>query len=217
MRRRATIAVLAGVWLLSARAPAEANWGWLEKLSGPGPFAAQLPGLNFPLVCIREDYSRDLFFCDEGARGRPRGHVSLEFQRWESRENGLFPADPRGALGEVRILDFRPNLMIRLHDAVDVGVGAGFHRFSGPAFDAFFKMSVEPMRVSLAPFVLFGDADWLRIAKIEVGVTRFLGEFTNEDFCSPPACSIALTRPFSAEGELLWRSTFVLDFSALVW
>jgi hypothetical protein len=215
MTARSAIGGLTLVGVLALAAPAEANWGWLEKLSGPGPFTAQIPGINVPVVCLHDDYSRDLLFCNPD-KGKPRGYIGFEFQTWKSRENQLFFADPRASFAQVRIVDFRTNLMIRVHEAFDVGLGAGFHRFSGPAFTSFWRMSVEPARASIAPLMLFGSNEWLRVVKIEVGATRFRGEFTNADFCDAPACVLEQTVPFSAEGESLWRSALVFDLSVIL-
>jgi hypothetical protein len=217
MTTRAPIASVTLLGVLMLGAPAEANWGWLEKISGPGPFKAQIPGLVAPIVCIDgADYRPNLLYCRRSNED-PRGYVGFEFQTWKSIENVLFVPDPRASSVQVRIVDFRTNLMIRLHDAFDVGLGAGFHRFSGPSFDAFWRMSVEPARASIAPLMLFGDDEWRRFLKIDVGATRFRGEFTDDDFCTPPACTPGVqTMPFSAEGEYLWRSSVVLDFSAFL-
>lgn len=247
MMRRCRLACVVTMVGVAAATPAEAAWGWLEKLSGPGPFGAQTPAVNFEFVCVygSESGSPTVNLCRplrpvSGAeredrdvqwqtyRSRLRGFVGLEVQRWESRENLLFerdprdpaiadPVDPRGDFAQVRIFELRPNVMMRVHEAVDVGLGLGLHWFSGDAFDSFFRLSVEPLKLSFAPAALFSQRPAARIVKVNAGVRRFRGEFTNEDFCDPPQCNVAATRPFSAEGEYLWHSSVLIDLSALLW
>jgi len=273
MTRRLPIACLTLVCTLAVQRTGEAaDWGWLEKLSGPGPFGAPVPGFNFPLACIREDGRRDLFFCnkfdvppdkpipdpdksnpdkpkpspDKTRRGRDdprrnpdvppppqptpeappppkvRAFLGVEIQRWSSHENILFPDNRRDARTTVRIFDLRPNLMIPVHDAVDVGISVGFHWFSGDSFDTFFKTSLEPVRTSIAPLVIFRKKDSysnrgaLRALRFEAAIVRFRGEFTDEDFCTPGKCEFQRT-DFLAEGEYQWRSALVIDLSSVLW
>src|SRR3954454_21948135 len=56
MRTFKTSLMLVAFFLLLAPAPAQAWWGWLDEMSGPGPW--MFTDLQFRIICI-EDKSSD--------------------------------------------------------------------------------------------------------------------------------------------------------------
>jgi hypothetical protein len=218
MIRRTLLLLLAIV--LGAPADRAEAWGWLEKLSGPGPFVARpLPRINAPIFCFERDWTPHLLTCEGSGTDADEvaGHFNVEISRWVSLENALFGGRADDEEFEVRILQVAPNFMLRVHPVVDVGVGIGFERFSGPAFETFRRAALQPLRVSISPVRAFADNRWSRVLRIDAGVTRIFGEFTADDFCSPGRCNPNLVdRGFRAEGEYLFHYGVVIDlFSAI--
>lgn len=199
--------------------------GWLERLSGPGPFDGQR--YDFRLVCFYGDSPTErisdhswLWFdrnsrqegvgnsCWSDSAPNLRMYVMLEADWFESQENNL-QFDSSSDRAEVELVSVKPALMVRLHPTLDVGAGFGLNWFSGDAFDSFFRTSMQPLRVIWTPFAAFNPRNArLRFLRIPLEANVIEGRFTSADFGAPGR--------FSARNELLWSSGFIIDIWTLV-
>lgn len=125
--------------------------GWLEKLSGPGPFH----GFEYPTVPIGcwqpEDGGKRWHY---GCQESENGSVILSFtlSDYDSEENRLDYDPEFDAIDKtVNLKSYMFSLDLQLHEGLDVGIGAGINRFSGDAFDTFHKWSLDPLRVIVKP------------------------------------------------------------------
>jgi hypothetical protein len=185
--------------LLVACVPREALafWGWIEELSGPGPYW----GFQFPfdrLVCIVKpdgagvatssrfgssgtDKDKEYLACanDGGVKDvQIRGYLSVEFSRANSKANDLFPA--------VAFTSIKPILFYRVphvREVIDIGTGVGGNRFSGKDF-AFWRWSV-PLRGRIFWPGLESGSKW-RAIHLALQADYFPMTFTSADFQIPP-------------------------------
>ena len=100
-------------------------------------------------------------------------------------------------------------------DVLDVGFGFDMYMFHGKAFDRFTRFAVEPVRVSVAPFVALNNSARARAFHLTVAPKIILGSVNQDDFCNTSACS-AVPRQFSARVETLWSTTFEVDILTLI-
>jgi hypothetical protein len=156
------------VLLLVSAAPARAiGIGWLEKLSGPGPFGGWEVGL--PILCfdlaaddrrVTEEQPRNRLgragFCGEYQdRAKPTVIIGFQYSDFDSQKNRLEydPSDERDKT--VKLRSYLLSIDVRVHPAVDVGVGVAVNRFSGQAFESFTSLSFDPLRITIRPVALF--------------------------------------------------------------
>jgi hypothetical protein len=207
--RRTRWAVPVFALLLVACVPREALafWGWIEELSGPGPYW----GFQFPfdrLICIvkpdgagvttsnrfassgtdkddkddKDNKDKEYLACanDGGVKGfQIRGYLSVEFSRASSKANDLFPA--------VAFTSIKPILFYRVPhvgEFIDIGTGVGGNRFSGKDF-AFWRWSV-PLRGRIFVPGLKGKWRAARAVHLALQADYFPMTFTSADFQIPP-------------------------------
>jgi hypothetical protein len=150
--------------LLASARGAEAANGWLEKLSGPGPFLGwDFPTL--PLLCFGEEVDRKLFCKGYQDLGRNSVILSFTFSDYDSERNPLEYGDSSTADTTVNLKSYAFSLDLRLHRAVDVGVGGGVNRFSGEAFRSFTRFSLDALRVTWRPVGLFLEKDAIQLGQ----------------------------------------------------
>jgi hypothetical protein len=203
--------------LASASAVQAAGKGWLEKLSGPGPFFGwEYPTL--PLWCFGEEASGP--FC-KGYQDQPNRTVVLSFtySDYDSRANSLEYEESNSADKTVNLKSFAFSLDLRLHPALDVGVGLGVNRFSGDAFNSFSRFSLDGLRVTWRPIGLFHGKESVRVfgsgvkfslrdlLQVKLRATLFPGGFDAGDFGS--------TDTFDEPSDLLLGYSF--SFGAVFW
>jgi hypothetical protein len=192
-RIRWAVPVFALLLVVCVPSNALAFWGWIEELSGPGPYW----GFQFPfdrLVCIVThdggevtsstrfaSSGNDNLACtnDGGVKGvQIRAYLSVEFSRANSKANDLFPA--------VAFTSVRPILFYRvprLHETLDIGTGLGGNRFSGKDF-AFWRWSV-PVHGRIFWPGLEPGSKW-RAVHLALQADYFPMTFTSADFQIPP-------------------------------
>jgi len=204
-RSRLGVALLVlGLTLLVPR-DALALWGWIEQLSGPGPFYNSSEFLVGQLLCVVRDsesgestvvsllngdsQSRIACLTDGGVpRKRVRAWVTAEFSFGRSDHNELFgTAEDQKSL-QVGYLGVKPLMFVRALKAFDVGAGVGFNHFSGhdPAgqpYD-FWKTSI-PVRLYVTPARFLDKAYWLRAFFYGAQVDFYPGGFDAADFHAP--------------------------------
>lgn len=199
--------------------------GWLERLSGPGPFDGD--EYDFRIVCFYGESPTDrvsdhsfLWFqrrntqegvgnsCWSDSAPNLRMYVMVEADSFESQENNLQP-DANSERAEVELFSVKPALMVRVHSTLDVGAGFGLNWFSGDAFDSFFRASLQPVRVLWTPLAAINPRNArLRFLRIPLQATVFHGRFASADF--------GAVGSFSARNEVLWSSGFVIDIWTLL-
>jgi hypothetical protein len=201
--------------------PADAHaargfWGWLEELSGPGPFKGDLPVLSVPIGCVRDD-GHNLPNCWSRSDKHIRRVIAVRFGSFTSesdrpRFDDLPAGDPDNS-GEVHVRALSALYLFRVHPAVDVGAGIGFMRVSGDGFDAFSRLTLTPASVSVSPFALrpsWAYNRYAHILRIEVDTSFVPQGFKGSDFGN------TRTR-FDSGPEFLTRVATVIDLSVLIW
>jgi hypothetical protein len=180
---RGWVGWMAVALLLVSAAPARAiGIGWLEKLSGPGPFGGWNVGV--PLFCFdlspkqdesvtspaassqfsreakRPDLSlgswKNIALC-RGYQDRPNRTLVIGFSggSYKSLENDLEYAPSLDLSDKVKLDSYTLSFDVRVHPAVDIGVGIGLEHFRGEAFESFNRFSFEPLRIVVRPMALF--------------------------------------------------------------
>ena len=202
---RALLLLLA---VLAAPRDSHAFFGWIERLSGPGPFtwAAQFPFDRLACVVTAPDTGATFVHTFVMPRGDGRGTAGRDSTAAEqcrrdnpttiklffsadvgvgaSDQNILFP-DAENDDHRVRLLGFRALGFYRVTPFLDLGAGVGVNRFSGRDFNRFYRMSV-PLRARIVPAGLAGDGDtrW-RAIYVSLQTDYFPSTFTSEDFGAP--------------------------------
>jgi hypothetical protein len=185
--------ILSVLLVLVVAAPAgAAGAGWLERLSGPGPFFG-FELFPVPLASFggEEGFSPLCMGCP--GKGRGTWIVSFTFSTLDTTKNSL-PYDlPASVDRTVNLDSYAFSLDLRLHKAVDVGVGLAFNRFHGQPFDAFTRVSIDP-EIVIRPIAFFlhdsrtaTDSHFYlgHLLQLKLREKLFLGGFDASDFGSP--------------------------------
>jgi hypothetical protein len=195
-----TVLTLVMFWAAPAHA-ARSWWGWLEELSGPGPFMGTM--YSSPVVCWGK--GMDHVPCDNFTKPKPPKEVKernatvkkslqLTFGVLSSGHN------PRldklvGVAGQeeenrrrVFAVPVNAAFMLRPHRSLDFGPGLGFIYFKGdgtPATTRFVGVANASWK-----FLLYGatpSAAWRRVLSLEYQGTYVTKGFTGSDFGGPAA------------------------------
>ena len=208
------IVALFALWPSDAHA-GRGFWGWLEELSGPGPFKGNAPVLSVPITCVRDDHLK-LMNCYSRSDKHIRQILAVKYGSFASDDDQPrfkdLPATDADNLGEVHVQALSALYLFRVHPAVDVGPGAGFLRLSGSGFGAFYKLTLTPVNVSVSPFALkpsWHYNKYAHILRIEVDTSFVPQGFKGRDFGNDR------TR-FDSGPEFLTRIATVIDLSALI-
>ena len=218
-RRVVVLLALLTLWPSAAFA-AKGWWGWLEELSGPGPFRGYV--LSFPVLCVRDG---QLVPCykqlpphsteDDAVKFRPKRMVYVSVGSLGSDDHLRFkdlPDTPENRR-EVNVLQVSGLYMFRLHPAVDVGAGAGTMRLSGEGFDAIWRFTLVPTSVAVRPFAFvkeWKDSRWAGMIRGELETSFVTAGFTAEQFGTPASS-------FKTGPEFLTRAAVVIDLGVFVW
>jgi len=220
---RCVSSCLSVLLLLASAEEAQAANGWLEKLSGPGPFYGwEFP--DVPVWCSRNP-APELggFLClrdrdplkDNEDRETGFFIVSLSYSRFHSTENELeYDMEITDDAKEVRISTVTLSLNNRPWKFLDIGVGVGINSFSGSLFPQFYRVSFDLPRVTLRPIAPFVDQDykWFNflyiadLVHINYRNTLFPGRFTARDFG-------AMEGTFDEKGEWLTSYSISVGFN----
>jgi hypothetical protein len=198
--RFVTLLVLFGA--LATPRESYALLGWIERLSGPGPFRVVL---QFPLdrlACITKaenqpaSVTHTLFPTADAKRADSnsdataacindhpkiiKAFISSEIGLAASDQNFLFPNDPPG-MHRVRAFSVRGVAFYRATPFLDLGAGLGVNRFSGRDFGSFYDVSI-PLRARIVPAgFASGNPRW-RAVYISLQLDYFPAEWTAGDF-----------------------------------
>jgi hypothetical protein len=198
------MAMVAMLLALPAAADASSPWGWLDKLSGPGPFDAN--GRLFVPVPITKTKTGDRIFTVGDGIDQRQLYVVFETARFTGETNPNFA-------GAVNISTLQGVLFVHpagfLHGkdadtspvgALDFGAGFGLYRFSGAGVisdgkaDGAFWRGAIPLRIRLTPSELFAGrikgTKWrngLAVFSYMIGWDVLPGTFDDSDFVVSPA------------------------------
>ncbi|HET9272099.1 MAG TPA: hypothetical protein VFO31_28170 [Vicinamibacterales bacterium] len=145
-----------------------------------------------------------------------RGFITVAYGHQFSLQNNLFPDNLEDKQFKVKAESVSVRFMGRTAgDAVDIGFGFDMFMFHGKAFDGFTRFFVEPVRVSVAPFVALNNSARARAFHLTVAPKILLGSVDQDDFCNTSECTVA-PRQFSAKAETLWSATVEVDILTLI-
>lgn len=141
--------ILLGVCLGSVFAPsiASAGWlGWLEQMSGPGPFKAKFVYV-IPIYCKpleekpgepskAEEPAKSIVPCGALRADRVKFSIEAEVTEWDSGPREEFSGDVR--MGSYQVIAYKPTrdlfapaYLKYIGRALDVGAGGGFFHVTG--------------------------------------------------------------------------------------
>jgi len=219
--------------------------GILEHLSGPGPFLrfpsldvrvvcfTRVANNNYAVALAPWGYGSTSEFAVRPYRATTtgaaetakaqcsrdenvRGFITVAYGHQFSLQNNLFPDNLEDSQFKVKAESVSVRFMGRMAgDVVDVGFGLDMFMFHGKAFDGFTRFAVEPVRVSVAPFVALNNSARARAFHLTVAPKILLGSVDQDDFCNTSECTVA-PRQFSAKAETLWSATVEVDILTLI-
>jgi hypothetical protein len=214
MRTLIRTALLSVVLVAGFPSDALAVLGWLEKLSGPGPFTGVQ--VNIPFACYgkedegeRKEIHAD-YDCDSAVDRHPLV-IAIEIGRLTSAENGLTYAnlDPRDR-PDVNAVMLIPNVSIPLKlgtrgRLVDVGAGVGVLFFSDDRqfFKSFWKPALQPLRFSIKPLAWISEQRRWEFLEIEFNGTIIGGDLTSSDF--------GAIAGLDESSEFVWNRAILID------
>ena len=165
------------------------------------------PSTTGPAQTARQQCSRD---------ENVRGFITVAYGHQFSLQNNLFPNNLEDSQFKVKAESVSIRFMGRTAgDVLDLGFGLDMFMFHGKAFDGFTRFAVEPVRVSVAPFVALNNSARARAFHLTVAPRIILGSVDQDDFCNTSECTVA-PRQFSAKAETLWSATVEIDILTLI-
>ena len=185
-----------------------ALWGWIEQMSGPGPFtwAIQVPFDRLACVVKTADGQTTVVHTLVMPRGEGQADgkrdndaylacvrddpdaiklfVSTELGVAASSRNELF-ANANDDVHQVRWITARALAFYRATRFLDLGAGIGVNRFSGRDFNRMYRVSI-PLQARIVPagFAKGANPKW-RAFYLEVQTDFFPSTFTSADFGAP--------------------------------
>jgi hypothetical protein len=219
------VVVAAVLMAMSVPAQARGRWGWLDKLSGPGPFYPHVPLFTVTPCAVGQEPNPNPCF----PTNRPldlKFYTTIEIAKWHADTNHLFTRDvdlwTLQGIFYVPLINV-PNIgkFAPMH-AFDVGAGIGVYSFSGPGVKDSSgqeggrrsRVSI-PIRLRFTPSELaashFKSQKWrlgLSAFYFRVGFDGLPGSFDESDFFSPPG--------YAVESSFLDTGAVVIDVLRIV-
>jgi hypothetical protein len=212
MRTRLSLLVMSVVLLWPGHAHAASFWGWLEELSGPGPFRGW--GHTQPVACLDREDNR-LEWCwqtkEEKDASKIPQTLKVSIGVFNSDDGPRFNDLPETDVdnrGRVRLV-FVTGLYVFRLGPLDIGPGAGFMRLSGAGFDPFYKLVLTPINASFAPFAFKSKSGRARFLRLELDQSFVPQGFTGSDFNNSRTT-------FDSGPEFITRAAIVVDLGALI-
>jgi hypothetical protein len=187
---------------------------WLDELSGPGYFFGY--AFEWRLVCFSEPdpmfkgaqpttdehrlaAARYLAFLGSGCffKQVPVDHrrilsINLKFALLDAKDNDLQYEFVSEADRDVKLTTLLPTVSWRPVRSVEAAFGVGVYWFSGPAFESFHRLFVQPIQVDLKPLALINDlrqadsAWWDELFAVRASVNIVPRGFDATDFGAIP-------------------------------
>ena len=129
-------------------------WGFLQELSGPGPFWGL--GDSVRVLCVRDTSpGSEITTCLRGTDPDTiRQVVNVQYGvQWSGGERF---GDVAGDADRVFAFRLEPTYHFRVHPALDIGPGVGLLRLSGSGFAPLYRLSVTPISLAFTPGRLDG-------------------------------------------------------------
>jgi len=231
--RQALLGGAFAVLLVAAVAePVSAAVGWLERLSGPGPFKGVQ--YAFPVACYgweapsstasgaadqqaRRQPGDPTFFLDWDCRSADREQMrvvfGLDVASLATNENPLtyagIGADDKPG---VRALLLVPYVSVPLGLAFEAGAGIGFLRLTDRGGEVDFsstKFLIQPIRLTFKPLALFSDSTRWEFLQFALNGTLIAQKIEDRDFGAVPGT-------FREPTEMLWQATIRIDVGKFV-
>jgi len=225
MRRVAAIVSLmfAAVLVCPQTASAQGGKGYIEKMSGPGPF----DGIEtlWRLGCLPKPGapSADKTFVSIIEQQPPFGErlLCVDFG-YSEYENKTGDRRRRGPV-DLTVIEGHVTYLFLPSKIVDIGFSVGAMKFvgdfRGDAF-SFWRPTIAPVRATLRPLKAIqaiakteqqGARDWLAIVKVTWSPRWIAGRLTGADFRDP-------TSTLDESWEYVAGGAYVLvDFSEIIW
>jgi hypothetical protein len=225
MRTATRTVILVIITSAAAAADATAALGWLERLSGPGPFKG--PQYAFTLACygwpgpLSASVGGSAQVADPAASD---GHATILVPFWRCHEvdpNQLLdtndnPLSYAALQGQpkpgVRAVLVVPYASVSVAVGFDAGIGFGFVRFTDRNSDVDFsstKVLFQPIRLTIKPLAPFFDSTKWDFLQLAFNGTLILQTIRDTDFGALPGT-------FREPTEMLWQTELRIDIGQLV-
>lgn len=225
--------------LAQAAAPRAADawvWEFLEELSGPGPFTGW--AFEWRVVCFSEPdpanrdavetddesaraaakflqvFGPGCFFKQVPVQNRRTASFNVKFGLLDAKENNLQYRNDR-LDRDVKLTTLMPSFAWRPVRSVETQFGIGMMWFSGPSFDSFTRVVVQPIQVDVKPLAAINQlrgADavwWDELLSVRAGITIVPRGFDATDFGAIPGT-------FRVSRDTLNTAAVFLDLESLV-
>src|SRR5262245_17131589 len=141
----------------NARAQDDGWWGYIERLSGPGGF--WVFGYDYALLCGDKDQPLNTWkLCvaqeKENGGGLFRQQLMIRAAYGTTLGDGqrFEPPFPQNDTRGVKLWELGVGYKYRIHDALDIGVGASYLHLAGDDVTGGNRLVLTPATVSFAPF-----------------------------------------------------------------
>jgi hypothetical protein len=238
MRRFGFTLLLCALVQIVTPAPARANWilDWIDELSGPGPFYG--PSFEWRLICfsVPDPANRDAvettdesrqagarvlqffgpgcFFKQVPVTHQRRASINLKFGLLKAKKNNLAYALPE-ADRDVKLTTLVPSISWRAARSVEFQFGAGVFWFSGPQFESFHRVVLQPVQADVKPLAAinhFRGADpvwWDELLSLRGGLVIVPRGFDASDFGAVPGT-------FRVSRDTLKTAAIFVDLESIV-
>ena len=211
-------------------------WEYFEELSGPGPFT----GFSFEwrLVCFSEPdpansdavetddeakraaaklvqfFGPGCFFKQVPVQNRRTASINVKFGFLDAKDNDLQYRSDRISR-DVKMTTLTPSVAWRPVRSFETAFGIGVMYFSGPSFESFTRVFVQPIQVDLKPLAAINQlrgADavwWDELVSVRAGITLVPRGFDATDFGAIPGT-------FRVSRDTLNTAAVFLDLESLV-
>ncbi len=223
--------------LLLVGVPVEASspWGWLQKLSGPGPFERRLPGFDVPYWGITPRCPNsapqtldDKLLAPAFTISQYKSDADDRFDRTDlTTYSAILYLHPAGFLHRAELCSNKTPHTSPLN-ALDIGAGIAWYHFAGDATSSIgtstgqpatasgpFTRTAMPLRFKITPSELFSGKlhgttrKVLAMFSYNINVDLFVGSFDQGDF------NYKGPGVYHADDKALWSGGIVVDVSSL--
>lgn len=228
MRRAVTLLGLCLVVMTAFPRSADADiWDWLQEFSGPGPFHS---GFNQMLdICPikvpnkNDPAKRDLHWQSTYDAGRRSPCYFMDWRRFLNRDDGkpgIGPNDDNFGAGPIELNMFEFGASMRLHQAFEVGFGAGLMHIEANGRGAD-KLVLTAPRFVMKPVLIFRSEEswnsgsawkrkWASVLKYYVRENIISPGVEGKDFGLDPGHP---NYDFNVRNDRVLSTGFILDFT----
>ena len=226
-------------FLVQAATPPAAHawlWEYFEELSGPGPFTGW--SFEWRVVCFSEPdpansdavetddesklaaaklvqfFGPGCFFKQVPVQNRRTASINVKFGFLDAKDNDLQYRSDRISR-DVKMTTLTPSVAWRPVRSFEAAFGVGVMWFSGPSFDSFTRVFVQPIQVDVKPLAAINQlrgADavwWDELLSLRAGITIVPRGFDATDFGAIPGT-------FRVSRDTLNTAAVFLDLESLV-